>query len=161
MKRLLFFLLFISIAISVNAQTTFATADTMSVGVLKAGMVNGTAAQHYYKTALPANVGAFRLITSTSNGGSVFGIVQYRVFWKNQNTINYYNVSRNPSTSGADTFVVGPLQADSLYILVDNVYSVMLWDAPLVIPYYSYVRGPVVPGHQVSAHQTVTGPRRR
>lgn len=123
MKQLFLFLLFLGITASAKAQTTFATADTMSVGVLKTGTVNSSTGQHYYKTWLPANQGYFRLVTSTANAGSAFGIVQYRVFWKNQNTINYYNVNRNASTSGADTFMVGPLQADSLYILVDNVWA--------------------------------------
>eukprot|EP01012_Entosiphon_sulcatum_P063858 TRINITY_DN9202_c0_g1_i1.p1 TRINITY_DN9202_c0_g1~~TRINITY_DN9202_c0_g1_i1.p1 ORF type:complete len:1491 (+),score=138.81 TRINITY_DN9202_c0_g1_i1:84-4475(+) len=95
----------------------------MSVGTQKSGLVNGTIGQHYYKTWLPANQGVLRLITSTANTGGVSGIVQYRIFWKNQNTISYYNVNRNPSTSGADTFVVGAIQADSLYILVDNVWA--------------------------------------
>lgn len=123
MKQLLLSLLFIAPFAAAIAQGSFATADTMSAGVLKTGMVNGTTGQHYYKTALPANLGVFRLITATSNTGSAFGIVQYRVFWKDQNTVSYYNVNRNASSSGTDTFMVGPLQADSLYILVDNVWA--------------------------------------
>ncbi len=124
MKLLLHFLLFMCVAAGASAQTTFATADTMSFGTLKTGTVNGsTAAQHYYKTWLPASQGVFRLITSTNNTGSAFGIVQYRIFWKNQNTIQYYNVNRNAATSGNDTFLVGPLQTDSLFILVDNVWA--------------------------------------
>lgn len=123
MKQLILLLVALGFSLALKAQTSFATADSMSAGVMKTGTVNGSTTQHYYKTALPANLGCFRLITSTSNTGSAFGIVQYRIFWKNQNTINYYNVSRNPAVSGADTFVVGPLQADSLFILVDNVWA--------------------------------------
>gem|GEM_PF-5534227 len=123
MKNLFTIILCLLFYSTTEAQTTFATADTMSVGTQKSGTVTGTVGQHYYKTWLPANKGVMRLITSTANTGGASGIVQYRVFWKNQNTINYYNVNRNALSSGADTFIVGPVDADSLYILVDNVWA--------------------------------------
>lgn len=122
MKQLSFFCIFLCLTAGARAQTTFATADTMSVGVLRTGTVNVTTPQHYYKLAIPA-AGLMRLIATTSNTGTALGAVQYKIFWKNQASITYYNVARNASTSGTDTFLVGGLQADSLYILADNYYG--------------------------------------
>ncbi|MBS1780806.1 MAG: T9SS type A sorting domain-containing protein [Bacteroidetes bacterium] len=123
MKQILTIMLCLLFYGTTQAQYSFATADTMSAGVTKSGTVSSTVGQHYYKTWLPTNQGVVRLITSTANTGGAFGIVQYRVYWKNQNTINYYNVNRNALSSGADTFIVGAIEADSLYILVDNVWA--------------------------------------
>ncbi|MEO6831905.1 MAG: hypothetical protein ABI378_06185, partial [Chitinophagaceae bacterium] len=123
MKQIFLLLAFLGMASASNAQTTFATADTLSANVLTSGTVNGTSTQHYYKTVLPTHKGVFRLVTSTTNSGSGSGYLQYKLFWKNQNSINSFNVYRTPFASGNDTFNFGALDADSLFLLVDDYYN--------------------------------------
>ncbi|MBS1628784.1 MAG: T9SS type A sorting domain-containing protein [Bacteroidetes bacterium] len=122
MKQLSILLVFLCLTTGLRAQTSFATADTMTASVQKTGTLTGLSPQHYYKMAIPGN-GLMRLVTTTTNSGTALGAIQYKVFWKNQTAITYYNVARNASSSGSDTFLVGCLQTDSIYILLDNYYG--------------------------------------
>ncbi|MBS1644003.1 MAG: T9SS type A sorting domain-containing protein [Bacteroidetes bacterium] len=148
MKRFSLILILLFMVSGARAQATFATAEAISAGVTKSDTVNGTQLQHYYKAAIPA-MGLLRLTTTTTNIGAAFGIVQYRLCWKNQNTITTRNVNRNASTGAADTFTIACIQADSIYIVVDNIWA----GQPMVFSLSFDIQG-AAPNNESASNET-------
>lgn len=119
MARLLCIVLLLCTGLGAYAQGSFATADTLGMGVLKTGNVSTATPDHYYKVVIPAN-GIVRLLCTTTNTGTNTGYVRYYAYYKNQNSIGYKEVARNAGATGNDTLTLGGVAADTIYFRVWN-----------------------------------------
>ncbi len=107
---------------SVHAQLYFASADTMSAGVVKTGNVGQWAQyipNHYYKTVLNG-YGMIRVITHATNTSTTYGAgINIHMYFKDS-VEEYANhqVNMNINSSVTDTFWITGAKADSVYFRV-------------------------------------------
>lgn len=149
MKKIPFLIACIGCIPDVSAQTTFATADTMSEGISKSGTLLNASGIHYYKTVLRGN-GIIRLSLNLQNNGVSNGGLRYEAFFRNQSSIIYRDAFQPASGTGNDTLLVSGIAADTLYFRVQNIFG----NQPFNYTFRNDLSG-VEPNNETSPNETI------
>jgi hypothetical protein len=149
MKKLFILLFLVLTGLGTKAQTSFATADTISEGIIKTGSLPNSTSVHYYKTVLRGN-GILRMALNLQNTGTASGGLRYEGFFRNQNSIGYRDAFQAASGTGNDTLLISGIAGDTLYFRVQNIYN----NQPFNFGFRYDLLG-VEPNNETAANETI------